>query len=146
MKLKHKTRTSKDFPKETDRPIPDSWVEQFVVKQLANNEALLAHKERLADLCRDYHEAAKEYHKTFRAFDHLRFTRDKDGNVDGVFAMNREDYMLFKECKIEFLLNLQNALADRGHMDDPAYKAVMAEIHRRVESGAIYPNKELPAA
>jgi hypothetical protein len=40
-----------------------------------------------------------------------------------------------------FLINVQKALGDLGRVDTIEYKAIMAEIHRRADSGSMYPNK-----
>lgn len=40
-----------------------------------------------------------------------------------------------------FLYNLQKALGEQGKRETAGYKAVMAEIQRRADSGSMYPDK-----
>lgn len=146
MKIKHKPRTSKDFPAELEHVVPDSWVEDFVTRRVASIDTLMPHKAMLVNLCKEFLDGVREYRKSDHAFDNLRFTADKDGNVDKVWVKKVDDYVYLHLVNPYFLLNLQKALADRDGLDGKAYKAVMAEIQRRVDSGQMYPPKPVETA
>lgn len=138
MKLKKRARPSKDFPPEVDRPIPDSWIEEFISKRVNTIETLAPHKTMIVNLCKEFYDEAQAYKKTSHAFDRIEFTFDADGNVHDIWTKERG------WCKITlvnpyFLLNVQKALAERGNMENPGYKAVIAEIERRVKAGQMYP-------
>lgn len=138
MRLKKRARPSKDFPKETECPIPDAWIEQFVTKRVSTIDTLAPHTAMIANLCKEFLSEVDIYKKSSHAFDRIDFTFDGEGNIRDIWTKERG------WCRITlvnpyFLLNVQKALAERGKMETRGYKGVMAEIQRRVESGQMYP-------
>lgn len=143
---KPKKRRPKGFVPEVDRFIPDSWIERFVEKQAGKHEALLPHKEVLVDICRDFLDATQRYKSEQHAFDKIKFTFDRDGNVDAVFVQKVQDYIHIRKVNPYYLLNLEKAIAERFGTKDKAYQDIVGEIKRRNDLGIMYPPKEENAA